>query len=205
MLDELSKEIIQAVKEKNPQNLEQLMDILKARHPLTTEQRIFETILALQKAGEMKLENQFLQPQKSFSERIKTPKALWYWITLAFAFITAFTMIAVPEYLQVFGLLRVFLGASFVFWFPGYSFVKAIFLGESSRSSSTSFETVERIALSIGMSLSIVSIVGLFLHYSPWGISLVPIVLCLVTLTLIFSTFAIVREFVLKEDTVTCA
>jgi hypothetical protein len=195
MIDELSREITQTVKEKNPQNVQQLVDIVKARHPFITEKRIFESVLALQKMGELSLKDQTSQPPKYFSENIKTSKFLWYWITLAFSLVTAFTILVAPEYLQIFGILRVFFGASFVFWFPGYSFVKALFPAKSSNSPPTDFETAERIALSLGMSLAIVPIVGLFLYYTPWGISLAPVVLCLVAFTLILSTFSIAREW----------
>lgn len=194
MIDELSREIIEIVKEKNPQNIQQLIDIVKSRHLFTTEQRILETVLALQEMGKLSLEDPILQPPQGSSENVKISKFLWYWITLTFAFITVFAILVVPEYLQIFGVLRVFLGSSFVFWFPGYSFVKALFPTKSSNLTPADFETAERIALNMGMSLAIVPIVGLFLYYTPWGISLAPVVLSLVAFTLIFSTFAVARE-----------
>ena len=44
------------------------------------------------------------------------------------------------------------------------------------------------------MSIAIVPIIGLILNYTPWGISLTPIVLSLFALTLISATVAIARE-----------
>ena len=56
-------------------------------------------------------------------------------------------------------------------------------------------ETIERLALSIGMSLVLVPIVGLILNYTPWGIRLTPITLSLLALTIVFATAALFREY----------
>ena len=56
-------------------------------------------------------------------------------------------------------------------------------------------EKIERVALNIGISLTLTLIIGLFLNYTPWGIQLVPIVFSLLIVTLIFATVAEVREY----------
>jgi uncharacterized membrane protein len=61
--------------------------------------------------------------------------------------------------------------------------------------STENLETVERIALSLGMSIALAPIVGLLLNYTPWGIRLTPIVLSLLSLTLVFATAALIREY----------
>jgi uncharacterized membrane protein len=88
------------------------------------------------------------------------------------------------------------LGSIFVLWLPGYTFIKALFPVEPPlKTSKESLDTIERIALSLGMSLALVPIVGLLLNYTPWGIRLTPIVLSLLALTLIFATAAVIREY----------
>ena len=59
-------------------------------------------------------------------------------------------------------------------------------------------DTIERVALSLGMSLALVPIVGLILNYTPWGIRLTPITLSLLALTIVFATAAILREYQAK-------
>jgi len=61
-------------------------------------------------------------------------------------------------------------------------------------------DNIERIALSIGMSLALVPLVGLLLNYTPWGIRLTPITISLLALTLILSTAAIIREHQTKTE-----
>ncbi len=69
--------------------------------------------------------------------------------------------------------LRVILGLPFILFFPGYALIAALFprrgdLGD-----------LERIALSFGLSIAVVPLVGLVLNYTPWGIRLYPILISL--------------------------
>jgi uncharacterized membrane protein len=59
------------------------------------------------------------------------------------------------------------------------------------KTSSENLDTIERVALSLGMSLALTPIVGLILNYTPWGITLTPITLSLLALTVVFATAAI--------------
>src|SRR3990172_7347205 len=66
--------------------------------------------------------------------------------------------------------VRSLFGLTFVLFFPGYALVAALFPrgGEP--------HLFERAALSFGLSLAIVSLIGLALNYSPWGIRLWPLI-----------------------------
>ena len=101
----------------------------------------------------------------------------------------------VPENLYPLRYVRNVLGTVFVLWLPGYAFVKTLFpVHVPIKTSNENLDTIERIALSIGLSLALVPLVGLLLNYTPWGIRLVPIVLSLFVLTLVFATAAVLRE-----------
>jgi uncharacterized membrane protein len=67
--------------------------------------------------------------------------------------------------------LRAVLGFILVLFVPGYVFVSALFPG------SDELDGVERLALSIGLSICIVVFIGITLNYTPWGIRLEPILL----------------------------
>jgi uncharacterized membrane protein len=73
------------------------------------------------------------------------------------------------------------LGVPFVLFFPGYTLVSALFPGRKDLGG------IERLALSIGLSLAVVPLVGLALNYSPWGIRLASIMASLFMLTLLLS------------------
>ena len=67
------------------------------------------------------------------------------------------------------GPVRIVLGLIFVLFFPGYTLIAAVFPKRDNLNS------VERLALSFGLSIAVVPIIGLILNFTPWGIRLIPI------------------------------
>jgi uncharacterized membrane protein len=64
---------------------------------------------------------------------------------------------------------RIVLGLPFLLFFPGYTLVAALFPKKESVGG------VARVALSFGLSIAVVSLIGLVLNFSPWKIRLVPV------------------------------
>jgi uncharacterized membrane protein len=64
---------------------------------------------------------------------------------------------------------RVVLGIPFVLFFPGYALISALYPRRED------LDGIERLALSLGLSLAVVPLIGLVLNYTPWGIRLTPI------------------------------
>lgn len=62
--------------------------------------------------------------------------------------------------------LRISMGLPFVLFFPGYGLISALLPRRDDP------ELVERLALSLILSLAMVPLIGLALNYSPWGIRL---------------------------------
>ena len=120
---------------------------------------------------------------------------MWYWTTIALAIATTIAVFTIPEDVYPIVYARSILGAIFVLWLPGYTFIKALFpVHVPTKTSTENPDNIERVALSLGMSIALVPIIGLLLNYTPWGIRLTPIVLSLTAFTIIFATAAIVRE-----------
>jgi uncharacterized membrane protein len=74
--------------------------------------------------------------------------------------------------------LRVIFGVPVVLFIPGYALIAALF------PAAKDIDGIERIALSFGLSIAIVPLIGLALNYTPWGIRLDPIVVSLSLFTL---------------------
>ena len=84
--------------------------------------------------------------------------------------------------------IRAVVGFPLVLFLPGYSLVSALF------PRSDELDGIERIALSVGLSICIVVFIGLALNYTPWGIRLGPILLALSSFTLIMTGVSAVRR-----------
>ena len=59
---------------------------------------------------------------------------------------------------------------------------------------------IERLALSFGLSIAVVPLIGLALNYTPWGIRLDPIVISLVLFTLVMVAIAHYRRALLPKE-----
>ncbi|MDM7934094.1 MAG: DUF1616 domain-containing protein [Methanothrix sp.] len=76
--------------------------------------------------------------------------------------------------------LRALLGLALAFFAPGYALISALFPGRE-------LDAIERLALSIGLSICIVVLIGIGLNYTPWGIRVEPILFSVSAFTLAFA------------------
>jgi uncharacterized membrane protein len=84
--------------------------------------------------------------------------------------------------------IRTALGLPMVLFIPGYALIAALF------PSKDDLDGIERIALSFGLSIAVVPLIGLGLNYTPWGIRLIPILISLSCFTIIMSLVAMYRR-----------
>jgi len=200
--NELDRLIIQTIESINLENVQQLIDTVQAVSR-RSKQEILDRILYLQREERIRLKPPQTPKPEGFTSYLGSTQARWYWLTVALTIVTVLVIFTVPEDAFPLTYLRNILGSIFVLWLPGYAFIKALFpqnlpfthaLARSLDTSEKSLDTIERIALSLGMSLALVPMVGLLLNYTPWGIRLKPIVLSLLAMTTIFATAAVIRE-----------
>jgi uncharacterized membrane protein len=81
--------------------------------------------------------------------------------------------------------VRVVLGLPFVLFFPGYVLIAALY------PRSNDLDGIERVALSLGLSLAVVPLIGLVLNYTTWGIRLTPILVSLALFIAVCSAAAV--------------
>jgi uncharacterized membrane protein len=192
--ESLAETILKTTAEEKPETVNQLIELVKQAYPASNKE-ILDVIIKLQNDGKLHL----TEPQQktlATSAYLRTSAALWFWITIALTLATIVAVFTIPadnENPLIY--VRYVLGIIFVLWMPGYAFIKALFPERSPvKTSSEDLDIILRVALSIGMSLALVPMVGLLLNYTPWGITLTPIVLSLVALTVVFSVAALIRE-----------
>ena len=94
-------------------------------------------------------------------------------------FIVMLSLLLAPLALFTSGALRVVIGLALILFFPGYTLISALFPKKASLGG------IERLALSSGLSIIIVPIIGLILNYTPWGIRLSPFLIAILPYSLI--------------------
>jgi len=183
---ELTQIIIKLIQNEKPQDVQQLVKIVEEKISIP-EPKIIEHIIQLQTQGKISLKDLPASVSQKLGTYLKTKEAYWYWITLVLITTTTITVFTISENAYPIIYARYALGAIFVLFLPGYSLIKALFPTKE-------IDSIERISLSIGMSLALVSITGLILNYTSWGIRTAPITLSLLALTIVFATAGIIRE-----------
>ena len=138
------------------------------------------------KKGEIELEDP--NPPKTLTEYLFSTYGAWFWVIIVLIALTATAIYLLPQnppYIYV----RYALGSLFILYLPGHTLIETLYPKEED------LEPLERLALSIGLSLALVPLVGLVLNYTPWGIRLTPIFTALATLTTLLTITAITRKF----------
>jgi peptidoglycan/LPS O-acetylase OafA/YrhL len=115
------------------------------------------------------------------------PGGIWLWLVLGLAAASAALALLAAEPPLLY--LRYVLGTLFVLFLPGYALVEALYPRGDELS------PLERLALSIGLSLAVVPLVGLVLNYTPFGIRLEPVVASLAALTAALAVYAAYRKY----------
>ena len=119
---------------------------------------------------------------------------LGFYLAAFTALVTALAIYTLPPDLP-FVAVRWVLGAVFVLFIPGYVTVEALF------PRGRELDGIERFALSVGLSLALVPLIGLLLNYTPWGIRLNPIVASLILFTIGVAAVGVGRRFRAAAET----
>ena len=81
-------------------------------------------------------------------------------------------------FLDIESILRVLVGLPFIIFIPGYILIFALFPAKQTKKAKNGIDSVERVALSFGLSIAIVPLIGLLVNYTtPWGIQIEPILI----------------------------
>jgi len=110
--------------------------------------------------------------------------------------------------------LRVIFGLPFVLFIPGYAFIAALFPEAGTFETSddaaqdevtdpndrSGIDGIERVALSFGLSIAVVPLIGLVLNFTPWGIRLIPIMVAVSLFTVASTAVAARRRWALDPE-----
>lgn len=119
--------------------------------------------------------------------RIRLQNELWLVNILAILLIVIITFFSS-------NVLRIILGLPFALFFPGYTLIAALFPRKNA------LDVIENLALSFGLSVAVVPLIGFLLNYTHWGVRLYPILISLTIFIVITSLVAWYRRRRLPED-----
>jgi len=191
--ERLDEQALAYLKEKRSTSVEELYDTLKAATPSVTKAEIADAVWRLVRREEVEVEDdppaaKSLREYLGFWER---NTSLYIVLAVSHAMLFLVYVVSPSSPLVV---LRWVLGFAFVLFLPGYLAIEALF------PKGRELDSLERLAFSVGLSLALVPLIGLFLNYSPWGLRLDPIIISLTILTIGLAVVALVRRFRLSVE-----
>jgi Protein of unknown function (DUF1616) len=145
--------------------------------------RILRRLIQLQTDKKIILEEP--KPRASILDFALSPESLWFWAGVL-STVLSLVLISVTQGFALY--LRYVFGGLLILYLPGFALVEYLY------SKRTELEDLTRIAISIGLSLAIVPLVGLALNYTPFGIRLVPIAASLGFFVIVFLLLALRRK-----------
>ena len=89
---------------------------------------------------------------------------------------------------------RIVLGIPFLLFFPGYTLVMAIFPRKRE------MDSLELVAISVGMSIAVTALAGFALNFTPWGIRLEPVLYTIAGFIGIMSLAALIGRAVASRS-----
>jgi hypothetical protein len=187
-----------------------ILDLFQGYHPATreelvkfskqklnvTQDTLIDAIIKLEKNGQINFpfSTSSQQPYSSFGSYLKKA-AYEYWILVGLTLATAAIVLTVGDFAPL-SYVRYGLGTLFVLGLPGFSLSKALWPNNKTKNvEAFGLDWPLRIAFSIVLSISIVSIVGILLDYSLVGVQLSTLVVALSFLTIFLGCIAVFREY----------
>ena len=124
------------------------------------------------------------KPYSNLTSYAWSPISAWFWAALG-AVALSLGLISVTSGAALY--LRYVFGSALVLFLPGFALIEALYPKRE-------LDELTRLALSIGLSLALVPLVGLVLNYTPWGIRLLPVSISIAGLTAVLLCVALKRR-----------
>lgn len=176
--------ILKILKREEKLTLSELVEKLRVERGLRIEEAA-KTVYVLWKKGVLNFSEP--KPPNTILKYALSLRSLWFWIISVTILATVVIVFSVESAPLIY--IRYALGSVYVLYLPGSMLIEALYpRGED-------LEPLERLALSIGLSLAVVPLIGLVLNYTPWGIRLTPVTISLAVFTEAMAILALTRKY----------
>ena len=183
----LDKIILEIVETKQPKNVRELVHLVQEQVDASLDD-ITREIMDLQRKGLVVLEEPTI-PMKCFSDFLSSRKSLWFWVTISLTLVSFVSILFFPETGTPLSYLRYAFGFILAVFLPGYCLTETLFPGKNS------MDEIERFTLSVGLSFAVTALVGLFLSFAPFGLTLTTALLALGSIVIVLALVALNRKY----------
>lgn len=184
MIADVSKVVLETAKSLDRPTLSELVDYLVKQKGLKFKDAT-KAVYVEWKKGTLDLSD--TNPPSTLPSYFFSLESIWFWAVTGLVATTMLVVFTVNTSSLLY--VRYVLGGVFVLFLPGFMLISALY------PRSGELDGLERAALSIGLSLAIVPLIGLLLNYTPWGIRIEPIMISMTALAEALAAVCVVRRF----------
>jgi hypothetical protein len=159
--------ILEVVETKQPKTVKDLTALVQKQAGNASIAEITAEIKNLQQKQLITLEAPSAPSAKGLRDLLMSKRTAWFWATLTLIVLTFASVLLVPADAAPLSYIRYLLGFIFVVFLPGYCLTETLFPKKDA------LDIIERITLSVGLSFAVTALVGLFLSFTPIGLTLV--------------------------------
>jgi hypothetical protein len=183
----LRKIVGDTIKSSHPKTVRELAQIVSTSSTFAEEDLVY-IIKDMVKDGSITIEEPIYEIESSWDYLLTPTLSAWLWAVLGATALALVVIFFIPDIFPLV-IIRWLPSSMLVLFLPGYVFLQLLF------SRKAEIDTIERFALSVGLSLALVPLIGLLLNYTPFGIRLIPIVASLSIFTLVFAAAAATKGY----------
>ena len=163
-----------------------LYDAVSLKFPFLSAEAFADLLRELARKGQLEVYDQPTRENTILSYLTAWERCLWFYLTIFFSVTASLAAYEVPSY-SILVPLRWILGLFLTILLPGFAGLKALFPTAES-------PIFERVPLSVGLSLVMDMLSGLAINFTPWRITLTPILTTLTAETILLATVGLVRQ-----------
>jgi uncharacterized membrane protein len=188
--------ILKILKKRKPESVEELINFVKSEIKID-EEKIISIYQELEE--EKKTESHELIFPVIAKDYLMSAKALWFWLVAVFSALGSFFSLFADSFFPAF--LQNIFGLILVLFLPGFVLVKTLYpITVPFKTRSVTLDIIERLVLSVGLSIVISSFLGYILYYTPWNLNKTAQTLSLLFFINVLSVVAIWREYTIRRS-----
>ena len=182
----LNKVILKVIETKHPKDMKELVQFAQ-KHVDASLDDIKRVIKHFQRKKVTTLEESSTTA-KRLSDLLYSRKNVWFWLVVSFIILAFISIIFFPESGSVLSYLRYAFGFILASFLPGYCLTEVLFPRKDS------MDEIERFTFSVALSFAVTALVGLFLSFTPFGLTLATALLTLGSIVIVLALVALDRK-----------
>ena len=179
--------ILEILDTKQPENVKELVELVQEQVDAKLED-IEKEVKRLHRKGLVSLEEP-THNKENFMSFLSPRRSRGFWAIIATSLLSFVSIILIPENGTTLSYLRYVFGFVLVAFLPGYCLTETLF------PKADALDIIERITFSIGLSFAVTALVGLFLSFTPIGLTLATALPALGSMVIVLAALAIVRKY----------